>query len=130
MTTQTRYIHRRRRHAVISTTIIAIAATAGSAAGGLEAATTEPVGTEPAGTEPAGTEPAGTDSGETDYQWTPNEELLAGAEGQVNIVSWAGYVVDGSGGEGVDWVTPFEDLTGCTVNNALRHPTAARGTLM
>ena len=110
MTPQTRNTHSRRRHAVVATTIIAIAATAGSAASGVATAGT---------TEPVGTEPAGTEAGETDYQWTPNEELLAGAEGQVNIVSWAGYVEDGSTAEGVDWVTPFEDLTGCAVNNQL-----------
>jgi putative spermidine/putrescine transport system substrate-binding protein len=91
------HTHRRRRHAVIPASIIAVAAAAGTA-GGLASATTEP--------------PADTAAGETDYHWTPNADLLAGAEGQVNIVSWAGYVVDGSGGEGVDWVTPFQDLTG------------------
>jgi putative spermidine/putrescine transport system substrate-binding protein len=123
MTPQTRHTHRRRRNAVITATIIAVAATAGSTGGAF--ATTEPVGTEPAGTEPAGTE-----GGETDYQWTPNEELLAGAEGAVNIVSWAGYVVDGSGNEGVDWVTPFEEITGCAVNNQLGNSSDEMVTLM
>ena len=57
--------------------------------------------------------------GEVDYQWTPNADLLAAAEGQVNIVSWAGYVEDGSTDPAVDWVTPFEEITGCAVNNQL-----------
>ncbi|HET9665541.1 MAG TPA: hypothetical protein VFP09_02250, partial [Desertimonas sp.] len=57
--------------------------------------------------------------GEVDYQWTPNADLLAGAEGQVNLVSWAGYVEDGSTDPAVDWVTPFEEITGCAVNNQL-----------
>ena len=35
-------------------------------------------------------------TGETDYMWTPNDEVLAGAEGEVNLVAWAGYIEDGS----------------------------------
>ena len=31
-------------------------------------------------------------------------------EGQVNLINWAGYVEK-------DWVTPFEQQTGCTVNS-------------
>ena len=41
------------------------------------------------------TMPPDTAGGGTDYQWTPNETLLAGAEGQVNLVAWAGYAEDG-----------------------------------
>ena len=52
----------------------------------------------------------------TDYMWTPNADVLAGAEGQVNIVAWAGYVEDGSTDPAYDWATPFTDLTGCEVN--------------
>ncbi|MFG1704449.1 ABC transporter substrate-binding protein [Nonomuraea sp. M3C6] len=37
-------------------------------------------------------------------------------EGQVNLVAWAGYVEDGSNDPKVDWVTPFEQATGCQVN--------------
>src|SRR5213593_4124680 len=39
-------------------------------------------------------------------------------EGALNLVAWAGYVVGGTGGEqveGYDWVTPFEESTGCKV---------------
>ncbi len=54
--------------------------------------------------------------GETDYHWTPNPDLLAAAEGEVNVIAWAGYVEDGSTDPAVDWVTPFEDITGCAVN--------------
>ena len=76
-------------------------------AGGIAGATTAP------------TEPATGDSGggAVDYMWTPNPDVLAGAEGEVDMVSWAGYVEDGSDDPTVDWVTPFEDLTGCSVNN-------------
>ena len=31
-----------------------------------------------------------TAAGETDYMWTPNADLLAGAEGNLNFVAWAG----------------------------------------
>ncbi len=39
-------------------------------------------------------------------------------EGALNLVAWAGYVVGGTGGEqvqGYDWVTPFEQASGCKV---------------
>src|ERR1700750_2858753 len=46
------------------------------------------------------------------------EELqkLGKGEGELNLISWAGYVEAG-GGENPDWVTPFEKETGCKVNN-------------
>jgi putative spermidine/putrescine transport system substrate-binding protein len=37
-------------------------------------------------------------------------------EGEVNLIAWAGYVEDGSTDPAVDWVTPFEEATGCEVN--------------
>jgi putative spermidine/putrescine transport system substrate-binding protein len=39
-------------------------------------------------------------------------------EGALELIAWAGYVEDGTseGGEDFDWVTPFEDETGCQVN--------------
>jgi len=51
-----------------------------------------------------------------DYQWTPNADIAAKAEGQLNIVAWAGYAEDGSTDPAYDWVTPFETLTSCQVN--------------
>ena len=39
-------------------------------------------------------------------------------EGELTLVAWAGYVVGGTGGEqveGYDWVSPFEESTGCKV---------------
>ena len=42
-------------------------------------------------------------------------ELGAG-EGAVNLIAWAGYVEDGSTDPKVDWVTSFEEETGCQVN--------------
>jgi putative spermidine/putrescine transport system substrate-binding protein len=37
-------------------------------------------------------------------------------EGQVNLIAWAGYVEDGSTDKSADWVTGFEQETGCKVN--------------
>lgn len=64
----------------------------------------------------ATTVPDSDDGGDVDHMWTPNEDLLAGAEGEVDVVAWAGYIEDGSNDSTADWVTPFEDLTGCAVN--------------
>jgi putative spermidine/putrescine transport system substrate-binding protein len=36
-------------------------------------------------------------------------------EGQVRVLAWPGYVEDGSTVKSVDWVTPFEEETGCEV---------------
>lgn len=37
-------------------------------------------------------------------------------EGQVNIIAWAGYIEDGSTDAAYDWVTGYEEETGCEVN--------------
>ncbi|OIQ24476.1 MAG: spermidine/putrescine ABC transporter substrate-binding protein [Alphaproteobacteria bacterium MedPE-SWcel] len=42
-------------------------------------------------------------------------EIGAG-EGQVNIVAWPGYIERGETVEAFDWVTKFEEATGCMVN--------------
>ncbi|MEP6470344.1 MAG: ABC transporter substrate-binding protein [Chloroflexota bacterium] len=36
-------------------------------------------------------------------------------EGALTVLGWPGYAEDGSTDETVDWVTPFEDETGCEV---------------
>jgi len=36
--------------------------------------------------------------------------------GTINVLAWPGYAEDGSTDPKVDWVTPFEEATGCTVN--------------
>ena len=38
-------------------------------------------------------------------------------EGQVSIISWAGYIERGETDPAYDWVTGFEAQTGCTVTN-------------
>lgn len=37
-------------------------------------------------------------------------------EGQVSIVAWAGYIEDGSTDPAYDWVTQYQEDTGCQVN--------------
>src|SRR3954462_5421104 len=46
----------------------------------------------------------------------PMQESLGDMEGQVNILAWPGYAEDGSTDKSVDWVTPFEQQTGCQAN--------------
>src|SRR3712207_2655715 len=41
---------------------------------------------------------------------------LGEGEGEVNLIAWAGYTEDGSNDKNFDWVTPFEEETGCQVN--------------
>jgi putative spermidine/putrescine transport system substrate-binding protein len=41
---------------------------------------------------------------------------VGAGEGKLNIICWAGYCEDGTVTKGVDWVTPFEQQTGCQVN--------------
>jgi len=55
---------------------------------------------------------------------------LGAGEGAVNIVSWAGYVEDGSTDPAVDWVTGFEEETGCQVNNTVAGTSDEMVTLM
>jgi putative spermidine/putrescine transport system substrate-binding protein len=65
------------------------------------------------------------------------EEVPAGAltelgagEGEVNVVAWPGYVEDGSNDPAIDWVTSFEEETGCQVNVTLGNTSDEMFTLM
>ncbi|HEX5728754.1 ABC transporter substrate-binding protein [Microbacterium sp.] len=58
----------------------------------------------------------GTSSGGGDASGEAVEELGEG-EGQVSILAWPAYVEDGSNDPDVDWVTPFEEDTGCEVTS-------------
>jgi len=42
---------------------------------------------------------------------------LGELEGSVSILAWPGYVEDGSNDPSVDWVSAFEEKTGCTVTS-------------
>ncbi|MGZ9226522.1 MAG: spermidine/putrescine ABC transporter substrate-binding protein, partial [Anaerolineales bacterium] len=79
-----------------------------SACGG--AATTQaPVVTEAPVTEAPATEPpAATESPAT-------EAPVAENEGEVSIIAWPGYLERGASDPAYDWVTAFENETGCKV---------------
>ena len=47
------------------------------------------------------------------------QQNLGQGEGQLNLVDWAGYAEDGTNDPKVDWVHPFEQATGCKVNNKI-----------
>ena len=42
-------------------------------------------------------------------------QSVGAGEGQVNIVAWPGYIERGETDKGFDWVTKFEESTGCKV---------------
>jgi len=44
------------------------------------------------------------------------QKSVGAGEGKLNIICWAGYCEDGTITKGVDWVTPFEQQTGCQVS--------------
>jgi len=48
---------------------------------------------------------------------SPGGEAYAGpvgdGEGSLSILAWPGYAEDGSTSPDADWVTPFEEATGC-----------------
>ena len=48
-------------------------------------------------------------------RWSRSRRVGNG-EGQLNLIAWAGYAENGSNDKSVDWVTPFEQQTGCKVN--------------
>jgi len=61
-----------------------------------------------------------TPSGESGGAIEPSKTYtsIGETEGELNLIAWIGYTEDGTteGGEAYDWVTPFEDETGCQVN--------------
>jgi putative spermidine/putrescine transport system substrate-binding protein len=46
----------------------------------------------------------------------PMAEELGENEGTLSVLAWPGYAEDGSTDKSVDWVTPFEQETGCQVD--------------
>jgi putative spermidine/putrescine transport system substrate-binding protein len=46
----------------------------------------------------------------------PAKKELGAAEGQVDIVAWPGYIERGDTDKSYDWVTGFEQSSGCKVN--------------
>jgi len=59
----------------------------------------------------------GTSNGSSDSGAQEKLEELGEFEGAVSILAWPGYVEDGSNDPEVDWVSPFEEETGCEVTS-------------
>src|SRR5215208_1747627 len=57
-------------------------------------------------------------------------ESLGDGEGRVDLIAWAGYVEDGSTDPNVDWVSDFEQQTGCQVNTKVGNTSDEMVTLM
>jgi putative spermidine/putrescine transport system substrate-binding protein len=57
-----------------------------------------------------------TEGGEFTPPDLPMKEEMGEFEGKLAILAWPGYAEDGSNDPDVDWVTPFEEETGCEVS--------------
>jgi putative spermidine/putrescine transport system substrate-binding protein len=79
-------------------------ATATAAAASEAPSSEAPASEAPSSETPASEEPA-----------SPGGAIGPG-EGELNLVIWAGYAERGVSDPAYDWVTPFEEETGCTVN--------------
>lgn len=59
-------------------------------------------------------------SGSTEAGAAPGGQAYAGpvgdGEGKLSVLAWPGYAEEGSTDPAVDWVTPFEEATGCQVD--------------
>ncbi|HUP54751.1 MAG TPA: extracellular solute-binding protein [Methylomirabilota bacterium] len=103
-------MHQRRIVAALAVVaIVASACTSGATQTPGSPAASAPAASAPAASAPAASAPASA---------TPSAATVGPGEGQLNLIAWAGYVVGGTGGEqveGYDWVTPFEEATGCKV---------------
>jgi putative spermidine/putrescine transport system substrate-binding protein len=60
----------------------------------------------------------------------PTKQSVGEGEGRVDLIAWAGYVEDGSTDPKVDWVTDFEQETGCQVNVKIGNTSDEMVTLM
>lgn len=84
--------------------LLAAACTGGQSPSPSASAGASPSG--PAASEPASASPSAA-GGLTE---------IGPGEGEVSVLAWPGYVEDGSTSPDYDWVTPFEEETGCQVS--------------
>ncbi len=100
-------MHQRRFLSAFAVMAIAVSACSG---GGSAAPSSPPASS------PTASAPAASASAEAPSASVP--ATVGEGEGTLNLIAWAGYVVGGTGGEqveGYDWVTPFEQASGCKV---------------
>jgi len=86
-----------------------VAIVAGACSSG---ATTAPSTTGPSGTSGA---TASTGAGSPTASAVPLPTAIGPGEGALNLVIWPGYAENGSNQKDYDWVTPFEQQSGCKV---------------
>jgi putative spermidine/putrescine transport system substrate-binding protein len=55
---------------------------------------------------------------------------IGATEGQLNLIAWPGYTESGQNDPKFDWVTPFQQQTGCQVNAKYANTSAEMVTLM
>jgi putative spermidine/putrescine transport system substrate-binding protein len=55
------------------------------------------------------------DSGSSTTTKAKVQQSIGKGEGKISILAWPGYAENGSTDKAVDWVTPFEQATGCQV---------------
>src|SRR4051812_45092736 len=110
-------LQRRWWSALATTAIVVSACTSGSSSAGSPAASGAAAS---AGGSSAAASAAGASTAASAPAPSVNLPSSVGpGEGALNLIAWAGYVVGGTGGEqiqGSDWVTPFEEASGCKVN--------------
>ena len=92
----------RRLGGVIAVTALVAAACGGGGSTAPSAAASQGGG---AASPPAASEPAAT------------QAAIGEGEGELNLVIWGGYAEKGASDPAFDWVTPFEEETGCIVNS-------------
>jgi putative spermidine/putrescine transport system substrate-binding protein len=73
---------------------------------------------------------AGCGGGDKEAEGPQALESVGEGEGQVNLIAWAGYVESGQTDPDVDWVTGFEQETGCKVNVKVGNTSDEMVTLM
>jgi putative spermidine/putrescine transport system substrate-binding protein len=106
--------HRRILTAFAVAAVVVGACSSGATPTPSSPAASTPAASQPAASAPAESQPAASAGGVPSGAPT----ALGPTEGELNLIAWAGYVVGGTGGEqvqGYDWVTPFEQATGCKV---------------
>jgi len=104
------------RLAAACAAIALVAAACGDDSGGDSTATTAPAATSATTAASASTAPGSTAPSDLpEVPDVPMLDAIGAGEGEVNLIAWAYYVEDGSNDPAADWVTPFEQATGCNV---------------
>lgn len=105
-----------RKRPLLFGAVIALVVAACSGGGATPRPPTPPTGTAPAAT-PTAAQATATpaQATATPATGTPSAGIGPG-EGELNLVIWTGYAESGGSDPAYDWVTPFQDATGCIVN--------------